>query len=454
MIALYAIFAFSQLTTYPRLWLDEGFKMQLARNFSETGTMGTQFEPGKLEYSVHNASTGWPVVLMLGAFFKIFGVSFATGRLFSALILIIFVTLVYFLIKREWGSTPALFSLLLFVTYAPLYANGKMILAEIPGLLFLLLGLLFISLGGKAAKLSYFFFGLFAASKLAFTATFLPALAIGLAFAIYCKQINWKQAISSMCITVALVLPTIYMSLVSNLGSQSLANPYGQASLVQTIISNLKLFFSSSTLWHMIFLLFVTCWALVVTYQKGNRDWRGVTLVCFGTLTFAYWLVSPGVFRYLLPLILILLAIFPTALFQTFSVTGYPKVAKALVFGLVLVQGWHFATSASISHGNDYLRFEKYLQDNPIPSDKSVGIINSPFAPVIVPRENMSQFVRIDAIEEGKNPLDAKKEKLPDYLIYETENLELDITPYYFHIIEPLYKKIADFDQIIVWQKI
>src|SRR3989338_7988656 len=110
LIAGYTTFVFSNLTSYPRLWLDEGFKMQLARNFAETGKVALQFEPGQFEYSVHNASTGWPGAVGLGVFFKLFGVSFATARTFAALTLIGFLIAVWLLVKNKWGSLPALLS--------------------------------------------------------------------------------------------------------------------------------------------------------------------------------------------------------------------------------------------------------------------------------------------------------------------------------------------------------
>jgi len=445
----YAIFTFSNLTTYPRIWLDEGFKMQLARNFAETGKMAIQFEPSKIEYSVHNASTGWPVIAGLGLFLKIFGVSFATARTFSVIVLLAFLLVTWLMVRKKWGDLPALLSLALLVTYAPLFANGKMILAEIPGLLFLALGFFFLRSeigppkGGATSFVPYIFFGLFAASKLSFVAVFIPTLLVGLIWAVWKRQVELKQAIYSFAITCLIALPTLYMSLSAKIGLQ-LANPYGQVSHLQTIISNLKLFLSSSTLWHFLLLVLVASWWVLVQWRKGERHWLIVTLKVFCLLVVAYWLVSPGVFRYLLPTTLLLLALLPIFL---------PRKWLFLAMLLVLVQGYHFTTSASISHGGDYLIFESYMKENPISESASVGIINSAFAPVFVPREHMTQFFRIDAIEEGVNVLSVQDQNnLPDYLIYEVDNLANDIAPY-MPIIFERYQKVVDFDRIVIWRK-
>ena len=446
LIAGYAVFVFSNLTSYPRLWLDEGFKMQLARNFAETGKVALQFEPGQFEYSVHNASTGWPVAVGLGVFFKLFGVSFATARTFAALTLIGFLIAVWLLVKNKWGSLPALLSLLLLITYAPLYANGKMILAELPGLLFLSSAFYFL-VTRYSLLVASVFFGLFAATKLSFAATFLPALFLGLVWAVWKKQLELKQAIYTFIIPCLVALPTVYMSLAAKIGSQ-LVNPYGQVSIWQGVFDNLKLFLTHSTLWHLLFLLLVVGWQALVLWRKGNQNWLIVTLTSYALLVTGYWLLSPGVFRYLLPLILMLLILLPMALLETGFLGKHGFLLIAL---LIIAQGYHFSTSASISHGSDYLKFEQYMRDNPIEANKSVGIINSPFAPVLVPLENTTQFVRIDAITEGKNVLTT--DELPDYIIYEIDNFDKDVSPY-LPTLESKYEKQADFDQILIWKKI
>ena len=458
LIAGYTTFVFSNLTSYPGLWLDEGFKMQLARNFAETGKVVIQFEPGQFEYSVHNASTGWPVAVSLGLFFKIFGVSFATARTFAALVLVAFLIAVWFLVKNKWGNGVALGAIALLTTYAPLYVNGKMVLAELPGLLFLALGFLFLGSevgpqrGGPTSGkfiIPSIFFGLFVATKLSFVATFLPALVLGHIWALYKRQVNWRELVLPWITIVLLVVPTIFMSLSSNLSGAELANPYGQASFLSGVLSNLKLFLTHSTLWHLLLLALVVSWQVLAEWRKGNQNWLIVTLTSYGLLVVSYWLLSPAVFRYLLPLALMLLILLPVVLLETsFS----RKTGFLLIALLIIAQGYHFATSASISHGSDYLKFEQYMRDNPFESGKSVGIINSAFAPVLVPLDNMFQFVRIDAITEGKHPL-ANPDNLPDYLIYEIDNFDKDIVPY-LPILEARYRKKADFEQVFIWQQI
>src|SRR3989344_3098335 len=105
---IYAVIVFNNLLTEPYVWLDEGFKMQLARNFAEFGQIGIQFIPGQIDYSVHNVSTGWVVPFELGLLFKLFGTNFLIARLFSSFYLLSFVFLCFLLARQFWGKGYAL----------------------------------------------------------------------------------------------------------------------------------------------------------------------------------------------------------------------------------------------------------------------------------------------------------------------------------------------------------
>jgi hypothetical protein len=143
---LFVIAALYRLTELPPAWWDEGWTMSVARNWVVEGHYGHML----LGQPVSPALAGhFPVVAMLAGSFALFGVGFLQARvtfvfcaLLSLLVLYLFTRDLYgrraaglailllCLIPVQWDLTPALV--------------GRQVLGEVPSVLFLTLGFLFL----------------------------------------------------------------------------------------------------------------------------------------------------------------------------------------------------------------------------------------------------------------------------------------------------------------------
>ena len=468
----YAAFVFSRLLTVPDFFLDEGFKMQLARNFMEFGKIGIQLSPGEIVASLHNASTGWILPVTLGTAFKFFGVSFFTGRAVAALYLLGFLIISWFFVRRTWGEAAGLLSALLLMTFLPLFANGKMILAEVPSLFFLSAGLLALFHWKPGtltnAALAGLFFGLFASGKLAYLAIFGVAVLCALGYALYKKALPWAYTGIFLLVFLLAALPTLVLALLPlfaaapgiALSPDAYTNVYGAGCLTCLVGDNLLLWLTDTTLFHLSVLLLAGLLALVAFLRKkeiGNGGWMVLTIAFFTLGTIAYFLVSPAVYRYLLPAQVVLLALFPAALLSISA--SFPRLlsrrfAYGIVIALILVQGVHFARGSSLTSGDKAFLFERYAREN-INETHSIGVINSSLAPAFVPNGHMNQFFHFlsGTIVEGRNPLAVPNDELPDFIIYEKyDTYALDVAPYK-QTLDSLYEQNVEIEGLFVFRK-
>lgn len=455
--------------TRPYIWLDEGFKMQLGRNFAEFGKIGIQLVPGEIALSLHNASTGWVLPASLAVFFKTFGTSFFTGRIVSSLYLLGFIVLSYLFLWRMWGAREAVLGSLLLISFSPLYANGKMVLAEGPSLFYLAaaLNVYYFWRAGtvRNAALSGFLFGLFAAGKLAFLVLFAaPLMAVGLYFLakgrISRLRFLWFLLffiVASLPTAILSILPLISGGALVAVSPENYANAYGLGCFSCQVVENLKLWFTDSTLIHLSALAFVSALALWRVSRNEKPDWPVWAVFFYLLLTAGYFLTSPAVYRYLLPAQVVLLAILPVS---AFYLSGeWPKIFRKsfVFFGLVVlvaVQSYHFFYLSSVFEREGPVLFEKYAKEN-IGEENSVGVINSSLPPVVAPNGKMSQFIRLKntGITEGANPLEAANENLPDFVIYSKyDSYGEDVAPYEDKL-KALYSFEGDFDGIFVFKK-
>ena len=130
------------LTTRPRLWADEAKSIELALNFERFGALDMQTAPGEFSGVAHLLqSTGYPVTVPLAGIFSLFGFGMTQARLFMLLWMIAALCVIFFFLRRLFGAREALFALALIATFASFHDNGRTVVGEIPGFLFLLMGL-------------------------------------------------------------------------------------------------------------------------------------------------------------------------------------------------------------------------------------------------------------------------------------------------------------------------
>lgn len=123
----------------PSIFWDEGWTLAVARNFVERGHYGRllsgQFAPNGLEAS-------FPVTASVALSFRLFGVGLWQGRLPGAMITLAALVVIYDLARRLYNRSVARGTLVVLLLMSPLHplVMGRLVLAEMPMLFFLLAG--------------------------------------------------------------------------------------------------------------------------------------------------------------------------------------------------------------------------------------------------------------------------------------------------------------------------
>ncbi len=113
------IFAFSNLTTSPRVWFDEGINIEIAHNFLLFHKLDIFTAPGIFSDAPHAVSTsGYPLILPLVGFFSLFGFGLEHARIYMFFWLIITLLSVYYVIKSIFEVQKALVTLAFIATFS------------------------------------------------------------------------------------------------------------------------------------------------------------------------------------------------------------------------------------------------------------------------------------------------------------------------------------------------
>lgn len=130
------------LNRVPALWWDEGWTLNVARNWVEVGVYG-QLLNGQPRST--GLSGAFPVIVPVALSFQLFGVGIWQGRLPGVLLLLANLALMYYLARRLYGPSIArgtLFVLLLMCVGPSLHPVliARQVLGEMPALFYMLTG--------------------------------------------------------------------------------------------------------------------------------------------------------------------------------------------------------------------------------------------------------------------------------------------------------------------------
>ena len=90
------VIAFQHLTTWPRLFYDEGITIEIAENFRRFGVLDISTAPGEFtDIPYITGSNGFPVTLPLSLFFQLFGFGLFQARIYAMIWLVIFFFVLY-----------------------------------------------------------------------------------------------------------------------------------------------------------------------------------------------------------------------------------------------------------------------------------------------------------------------------------------------------------------------
>lgn len=450
------IFSLSTLTTKPRLWTDEALSIELARNFMSYGKLNLMTAPNVFsDVPFLLQSTGYPMTLPLALFFKLFGIGPWQARIYSLLLMIVFLLLVYWFAKKLFGANYAFLSLLLLATFASFYGNGRCVTGEVAGFVFLLLGLHFVLYKNR------FFFGGFILGLAAVTKPSIYLLAVLATMVVFLMDWRnfWSKTFKFLGGLAPAIIFWIFFS-VPNYFSADIwlrilnfyKNPFGQTSVIGSIVSNLINWPRSTTLIYFSVLFLIILGAIFwdKKFFKSNKNFLIFT-VTYVILSFMYFLKSPGWLRYLAAaqfLIFIVLGPAMKAIINkleinnaNFFTRNKTRIFYGLMLFLVLIQLIHLGTGAQLFYSTASIDVISLL--NKQAKDKTVGIINSPAISSLILSEKKYQILNtlLGLPSLGQDFLAFEQSRLPDLVVAGPDEVVLNnhkdtITKFYTLIYE------------------
>ncbi len=303
-------FSFYKLSESPSVWYDEGVYYQLASHVAAGLPMGLQVAPGVIQ-RVSQMSVGFPFIYPLAAFLKLFGMTSLNSRIFMALSILALLAFAYALARRSFSWGIALFSLALLALFPPLYGNGKSVLGEVPGLMYLVAALFALQLGMQRNKKWPWFVcsglctGLAAVTKPIFI-LILPAMALAFFVAWRRRTVTMKEVFAW---AASLVPPFIVWILTQFQHGDTFktilsfySNPQPGGHLVATIIQNARYLLTDVGLLYLTGTMVVWTLAIIIRARIGPRPSPSeIAAYAFSVLIVAAFFRTAGYYRYLFP---------------------------------------------------------------------------------------------------------------------------------------------------------
>ncbi len=433
------VYAFSGLKERPEYWYDEGLNVELSRSVAEFGIPDIVIAPDTLsESGARIGSTGYPITVLLGGVFKIFGVGVVQARLCMLLWMNALVISLFFAIRKRWGSQEAIGTLLLCTTFAPFYGNGLTVMGEIPGLFFLLWSFYFFE--QKTYWKSGLLLGLSVVSKPSVYLFFIPAFTVALLFGKETGREKLKNLCKLGVTSIAALVPwvLIYRDSVSRVSFweglfSHFKNPYGDFgfSVWGNIQNNLGGFFHSSTLIYFSLLTLAVLCALAAerSLAREHRTLLVVALV-YLPLSFFQYLKSLGYLRYLIAteflLFLLFVLVLPTLTrfalnYVPFLSVRVSRAAGAVLTVLILFQAVHLFWFSDLYSGRSAEMTVAYIQL--VYPEGVIGIINAPQVGSLISPHRKYQYLSTFGLTKfGVNPVFLAPEKMPVAIVTDGKN--------------------------------
>jgi len=317
-------FATHHLIESPPVWMDEGIFTQAAANLSLHGQTGLRVAPDIIEPSSKLITVGYPLVYPLAGWFSIFGVSVLSARSLMAVFILGFLLASYVFVRRLFSPALALGALALLVTLPTLYGNGKSVLGEVPGLLYLIASFACIGVARTHTTRRYLWFvlaGLFAGlcivTKPIFI-LFIPAALIGLCIAFKRNEMVWSEIGAAIGSGLAsfLVWLAVQFRVNDSVGSilSFYVNHYQVTDWSNTIIANLRNLVTGIGPLYLLAVLCIWLVAYVIRMRRQERIFIEEHMaLAFSISTLLGYLTTAGWYRYLFEAQVLSLLFLPNA---------------------------------------------------------------------------------------------------------------------------------------------
>ncbi len=400
--ALVVFFSSYRLFESPETWMDEGLIIQSAQGLLETGKVSLPVAPGVYE-PLGYISTGAPITLPLAGVFAVFGVSIEAARLVMLAFLLSFYIALWFYARKALGTTSAWLAFFLLVFFAPIYGNGRNVLGEVPGLLFILLALIPLlgvgALTRNKALLVGMCAGLAVAAKPIFI-LFLPALL--LALLLRHRELKLKK---SFLFGVAGVLAPLLVWAFFQFDHMPLANLFAvyanphDLNIGSAIAANVKrLFFELQPLY---FLLALALWALSYGLRRLKHETVSLTeeaLLFFSILILLAYMRTAGYYRYFFPGQVFALLYLPQSLWYLLGRRSR-LLSQAVIVGicaLIVFQAYETTTRSWVAVHYNSTRtetLERYFASLPV--GEEIFVYQAPEVMTFTGEHPVYQYVEI-----------------------------------------------------------
>src|SRR3989344_817615 len=404
LFCLLLFFGTWQLPESPATWFDEGINLGIAKSLINNGVFNLEIGPGEfVKEKQFLITSNYPVLLPVALSLRLFGSNLVAARLPMVLFLIAFALAAYFLVKKLYSKEAAIMSVALIVSFTPFYGNGKAVLGEIPGLFYFLCALLLLPPEFNVKKL--FFAGLFTGLSAATKPFFLivpAAIFVGEIF-YYRKSGELLKRFTYLAAGGVLPMLAWLYTILPSLSPAGLlsafsyyANSYASSDFWALISANALRFFTESTPIHFLALFLISA-AFIFWKKRRGENIKEIEIIfaAFILLALAFYLKTPGWYRYFFPAHMVLFLIFHTALIYLFN----KKTAIILITFLFIFQFVYTISqrNTSIYYSNEAEVFSGYVMETTAPKDK-IFFINAPSVAFLIEGRQIYQYLQITPI--------------------------------------------------------
>lgn len=437
------VFSLINLTTRPMVLFDEGLNIEIAHNFLLFKKLDILTAPNvfsNIPYLV--GTSGYPVTILLSAFFSVFGFGLTQARLYMALWMIITLLAVYFFAKKIFGKNKAMTSTALIAVFAPFYGLGLTVMGEVPAFLFFIMGLYFLIFPEKKNyTVCGMFFSLAAVAK---PSLFLHLFPTFLLFLFLKDKQNFFSklfkfilgAFPFTLLWIALAFPNPFSLNTWRAALLFYRFPFGaNFSILENIPKNINMLFTHSTLIYFLpFFCAIVYWFLKEKGVDGTKKKFAVFFFIYGAFAFLYFLKSPGWLRYVLAVeFLIFIFIPPSFKFLSdYFLSGYRFKNWIFINALLLlavIQLFQLFFFRSDFYSPYPEKVVKLINEKlALNKNYKVGVINTPeIAGLLDSSKKLHVLKAGGTIEQiGENPLSFKKENLPRLIVFRGRSKFLD----------------------------
>jgi hypothetical protein len=454
--AFLAFLATFHLTESPPVWFDEGHYLQAATNTAfHSLHVALQVAPNTYVSGGLSETTGYPLLFLVAGAFRLLGPNLLVARSVMVVCIILFVFFSWWQKRDDTPPLLALYATWLLVTFAPLYGNGKNVLGEVPGLMYLSFFFIFLKrieskhttwIEYLAAGLTL---GLAVATKPIFFLVLLPVAVYAVMTLRNHRLQNIVVGLVAFCLTQLL---WVWVQFGGQTFSQIMslyANPFDSGVAATSFTHNALLFITTPQPLYALALLCV--WVLATLMRLLRRqNISNVEYIALGfsILTYIAFLRIIPYYRYFFLGEIFALLYLPSSLWTLWPRRVPRFFFHVLIAGMLVFQTYQCFFSSWVavhytSHRSEILTRELGV----LPPHTTIFLYDTPEVSLFLPQgmPYYQYFFDTTKVIIGKEELPVLARGTPDFVLTQSQPLTApDLSQ---------YKKAKEFDRYTLWQK-